>query len=332
MRHIHVELARKEPAVELPVQDGDLPLPSTRSESPESEVRRVVPRPFGEEEIRLQKVYQLSILSQRGGFGESQETLRPVRVGMKRGLEGTPVPVAHKRFFQQTEDDDDDESDGEVLCGSGVEPLFSNSLLEHRDSEIPRSPPLSLRIHRFLVAGQPSTTTTGPSLMPSPRCLQNLLLWWTHRALPPPGATVREVLPPLLPEPRPPQQETSRPAPAMSQGMKAITLSTSRACCAPPRAVGRLSRFQHQLKLSNGGWLLNLLLHRQRRRPPPLMDWALLRKHQWKQMAWYQDHPIPVQWRKDFSPPVIQEIPAQKMRVHLHQNAVGWRCWHRGWD
>ncbi|KAF4112770.1 atos homolog protein B [Onychostoma macrolepis] len=143
MRHIHVELARKEPAVELPAQDGDLPLPSTRSESPESEVRRVVPRPFGEEEIRLQKVYQLSILSQRGGFGESQETLRPVRVGMKRSLEGMPVPVAHKRLFQQDEDDDDDESDGEVLCGSGVEPLFSNSLLEHRDSEIPRSPPLS---------------------------------------------------------------------------------------------------------------------------------------------------------------------------------------------
>uniref|UniRef100_A0A8C1CQG8 Atos homolog protein B n=1 Tax=Cyprinus carpio carpio TaxID=630221 RepID=A0A8C1CQG8_CYPCA len=139
MRHIHVELARKE----LPVQDGDLPLPSTRSESPESEVRRVVPRPFGEEEIRLQKVYQLSILSQRGGFGESQETLRPVQVGMKRSLKGMPVPVAHKRLFQQDEDDDDDESDGEVLCGSGVEPLFSNSLLEHRDSEIPRSPPLS---------------------------------------------------------------------------------------------------------------------------------------------------------------------------------------------
>ncbi|XP_016143840.1 uncharacterized protein [Sinocyclocheilus grahami] len=143
MRHIHVELARKEPAVELPAQDGDLPLPSTRSESPESEVRRAVPRPFGEEEIRLQKVYQLSILSQRGGFGESQETLRPVRVGMKRSLKGMQVPVAHKRLFQQDEDDDDDESDGEVLCGSGVEPLFSNSLLEHRDSEIPRSPPLS---------------------------------------------------------------------------------------------------------------------------------------------------------------------------------------------
>ncbi|XP_016321388.1 protein FAM214B-like isoform X3 [Sinocyclocheilus anshuiensis] len=143
MRHIHVELARKEPAVELPAQDGDLPLPSAQSESPESEIRRVVSRPFGEEEIRLQKVYQLSILSQRGGFGENQETLRPIRVGMKRSLEGTSVPVTHKRLFQQDEDDDDDESDGKVLCGSGVEPLFSNSLLEHRDSEIPRSPPLS---------------------------------------------------------------------------------------------------------------------------------------------------------------------------------------------
>ncbi|XP_026066691.1 protein FAM214B-like [Carassius auratus] len=139
MRHIHVDLARKE----LPAQDGDLPLPSTQGESPESEVRRVVPRPFGEEEIRLQKVYQLSILSQRGGFGESQETLRPVRVGMKRSPKGMPVPVAIKRPVQQDEDEDDDESDGEVLCGSGVEPLFCNSLLEHNDSEIPRSPPLS---------------------------------------------------------------------------------------------------------------------------------------------------------------------------------------------
>lgn len=142
MRHIHVELVRKEPAVELPAQDGDLPLPSTQSESPEPGIRRVVPRTFGDEEIRLQKVYQLSILSQRGVFGENQETLRPLRLGMKRSLEGTSAPVAHKRVFQQNEDDGD-ESDGEVLCGSGVEPLFSNSFLEHRDSEIPRSPPLS---------------------------------------------------------------------------------------------------------------------------------------------------------------------------------------------
>ncbi|KAI7813237.1 atos homolog protein B [Triplophysa rosa] len=142
MRHIHVELARKEPPVELPAQAGDLPLPDTQSESSEPGVRQSVPRPFGEEEMRLQKVYQLSILSQRGGFGENQETLRPIRVGMKRGLEGAPVPVAHKRPFQMDEDDDD-ESEGEVLCGSGVEPLFSSSLYEHRDSEIPRSPPLS---------------------------------------------------------------------------------------------------------------------------------------------------------------------------------------------
>ncbi|TRY55657.1 hypothetical protein DNTS_008849 [Danionella cerebrum] len=144
MRHIHVELVRKEPAVELPAQDGDLPLPSTHSESPGQGIRRVVPRAFGEEEIRLQKVYQLSILSQRGGFGENQETLRPLRLGMKRSLEGTTVPVMHKRVFQQNEGNDDEEdSEGEVLCGSGVEPLFSKPFLEHRDSEIPRSPPLS---------------------------------------------------------------------------------------------------------------------------------------------------------------------------------------------
>lgn len=142
MRHIYVELARKEPPVELPAQAGNLPQPDTQSESSEPGVRRSTPRPFREEEIRLQKVYQLSILSQRGGFGENQETPRPVRVGMKRGLDGAPVPVAHKRLFQEDEDDDD-ESEGEVLCGSGVEPLFPSSLYEHRDSDIPRSPPLS---------------------------------------------------------------------------------------------------------------------------------------------------------------------------------------------
>ncbi|XP_051981953.1 protein FAM214B-like [Xyrauchen texanus] len=140
MRHIHVELARKEPAIELPAQDGDLLMPSTQSESPEPALRRGVPRPFGEEEIRLQKVYQLSILSQRGGFGESQDAPRAIRVGVKRGLEGPAVSVAQKHLFQE---EVDDESDGEVLCGSGVEPLFSSTLLEHRDPEIPRSPPLS---------------------------------------------------------------------------------------------------------------------------------------------------------------------------------------------
>uniref|UniRef100_A0A671SAL8 Atos homolog protein B n=1 Tax=Sinocyclocheilus anshuiensis TaxID=1608454 RepID=A0A671SAL8_9TELE len=209
MRHIHVELARKEPAVELPAQDGDLPLPSAQSESPESEIRRVVSRPFGEEEIRLQKVYQLSILSQRGGFGENQETLRPIR----------------------DEDDDDDESDGKVLCGSGVEPLFSNSLLEHRDSEIPRSPPLSPS--HLLIPGRrpaqhnhdrPIPDAFAPLSPKSPPMMdpQGPHSTWSHCEGSPPTLTPRTEIPRspplspshlLIPGRRPAQHNHDRPIP-----------------------------------------------------------------------------------------------------------------------
>lgn len=134
MRHIHVELARKEPAVQLPQQEGDLPPTSTPAEGPDLGTRSGVPRPFGEEEIRLQKVYQLSIFSQRGGFSEVAEggTHRTSRTGLKRSLEEPLSPLAHKRLHEATEEEDDvGIGQGEVLYSSTTpEPLYSCSLLE----------------------------------------------------------------------------------------------------------------------------------------------------------------------------------------------------------
>ncbi|KAG5281138.1 hypothetical protein AALO_G00067840 [Alosa alosa] len=151
MRHIHVELARKEPAVQLPAQEGDLPPTSTPAEGPDLGARSGVPRPFGEEEIRLQKVYQLSIFSQRGGYSEVGEGQRASRVGLKRSLEEPVNPLAHKRLHEATaEDEDVDVPQAEVLCGStSTEPFYSCALLEcnnnnnNRDPESPmaRTPP-----------------------------------------------------------------------------------------------------------------------------------------------------------------------------------------------
>ena len=106
MRHIHVELVRKEPA-----QAGGDP-----------GLQGAGPRPFSQEELRLQKVYQLSIFSQRGGFSEGRAALRP---GMKRPLQD-----------EEDDDDEDDDLEGEVLCGAS--PRSDSHFL--RDSETPRSP------------------------------------------------------------------------------------------------------------------------------------------------------------------------------------------------
>lgn len=113
MRHIHVELVRKEPA-----QAGTDP-----------GLQGPGPRSFSQEELRLQKVYQLSIFSQRGGFGESRATLRP---GMKRPL-------------QDEEEDGDDDEEGEVLCGAspGSDPLLLRDMETPRSPRSPRSPALS---------------------------------------------------------------------------------------------------------------------------------------------------------------------------------------------
>ncbi|XP_062398717.1 atos homolog protein B [Sardina pilchardus] len=140
MRHIHVELARKEPAVQLPAQEGDLPPTSTPAEGPDLGARSGVPRPFGEEEIRLQKVYQLSIFSQRGGYSEAGEGgQRASRAGLKRSLDEPVTPLASKRLHEATATatasaEDDEEVDvppAEVLCGSApAEPFYSCALLE----------------------------------------------------------------------------------------------------------------------------------------------------------------------------------------------------------
>ncbi|XP_036385083.1 protein FAM214B [Megalops cyprinoides] len=128
MRHIHVEIARKEAPVEHPAQDGDLPPPSAQTGGLDSGARPGLLRPYGEEEIKLQKVYQLSIFSQLGGFTELPEGQRLARPGGKRTHEEWPSDCKRPHL----------EGDGraglgrehkapsevEVLCSSGQ--LFSN--------------------------------------------------------------------------------------------------------------------------------------------------------------------------------------------------------------
>lgn len=163
MRHIHVELAHKKAPLELPAQEGDLPPPTAPTQGLDPDVRPGVPRHFGQEELRLQKVYQLSIFSQLGGFSTSTDShadaqQRPVRLGVKRGLD--EPQLTHKR--PHLGDSSDRELlEGEVLCGPAPTPgvgmglltgpggpgsAYSCTQLEHRDSEgglSPRSPPLS---------------------------------------------------------------------------------------------------------------------------------------------------------------------------------------------
>lgn len=161
MRHIHVELAHKKTPLELPAQEGDLPPSTTQDLDPG--VRPGAPRHFGQEELRLQKVYQLSIFSQLGGFSTSTESQtdaqqRSVRLGVKRGLE--EPQLTHKR--PHLGDSSEREGlEGGMLCGpapaqgvgmglpmgpGGTGSVYSCTQMGHRDSEgglSPRSPPLS---------------------------------------------------------------------------------------------------------------------------------------------------------------------------------------------
>ncbi|XP_068594888.1 atos homolog protein B [Brachionichthys hirsutus] len=160
MRHIHVELAHKKAPLDLPAQEGDLPPPTTPTRGMEPGVRQGAPRHFGQEELRLQKVYQLSIFSQLGGFSTSTEChtdtqQRPVRLAVKRGLE--EPQLTHKRPHLGSSADKE-ALEGGVPCGPtqsvglgaamgpGGASVYSCTQLEHRDSEgglSPRSPPLS---------------------------------------------------------------------------------------------------------------------------------------------------------------------------------------------
>lgn len=161
MRHIHVELAHKKNPLELPAQEGDLPPSTTQDLDPG--VRLGAPKHFGPEELRLQKVYQLSIFSQLGEYSTSTESQtdaqqRPGRLGVKRGLE--EPQVTHKR--PHLGDSSNREAlEGGVLCGpapaqgvgmglvmgpGGSGSVYACTQMEHRDSEgglSPRSPPIS---------------------------------------------------------------------------------------------------------------------------------------------------------------------------------------------
>ncbi|KAK6312714.1 hypothetical protein J4Q44_G00160610 [Coregonus suidteri] len=137
MRHIHVELtggSKEELApVELPSHEGDLSPPEAPSQGPDPGVMVGVgvSRHFGQEQLRLQKVYQLSIFSQLGGFsssepprtseaqpGQAQRTARP---GVKRGLEEPKLSHKWPHLAGDTYRDGD-ALEGGVLCGPGPGP------------------------------------------------------------------------------------------------------------------------------------------------------------------------------------------------------------------
>lgn len=115
MRHIHVELPHKKAPLDLRAQEGHLP-PTT---APAQGLVPGTPRHFGQEEMRLQKVYQVSIFSPPRGFSTSAESLpdtqRPVRLGVKRGLEEPQWPAAKRPSIGDSSDED--ALEGEVLCG-----------------------------------------------------------------------------------------------------------------------------------------------------------------------------------------------------------------------
>ncbi|XP_038856643.1 protein FAM214B [Salvelinus namaycush] len=163
MRHIHVELTRgsKEELapVELPSDEGDLSPPAAPSQGPDPGVMVGVSRHFGQEQLRLQKVYQLSIFSQLGGFSTSDpprtseaqpgQAPRMARPGVKRGLEEPKLSHKWPHLAGDTYRDDDALEEG-VLCGPGpgvgmgVGQVFSCITVDHRDSDgdlSPRSPP-----------------------------------------------------------------------------------------------------------------------------------------------------------------------------------------------
>lgn len=154
MRHIHVELAHKKATLDLPAQEGDLPPPTAPAQGLDAGLTPGAPRHFGQEELRLQKVYQLSIFSQLGGFSTSTESLaetqKPVRLGVKRGLD-EPQLTTHKRPYLG-DSSDQEALEGEVLCGpappqaNGMGVGVAAGPGGPRDSDVgvsPRSPPLS---------------------------------------------------------------------------------------------------------------------------------------------------------------------------------------------
>lgn len=147
--------------MELPSHEGDLSPPVAPSQGPDPGVMVGVSRHFGQEQLRLQKVYQLSIFSQLGGFSTSDpprtceaqpgQDPRMARPGVKRGLEEPKLSHKWPHLAGDTYRDGDALEEG-VLCGPGpgvgvgmgVGQVFSCIMVDHRDSGgdlSPRSPP-----------------------------------------------------------------------------------------------------------------------------------------------------------------------------------------------
>ncbi|KAI4895276.1 hypothetical protein NFI96_009268 [Prochilodus magdalenae] len=188
MRHIHVELVRKEPA-----QAGGDP-----------GLQGAGPRPFSQEELRLQKVYQLSIFSQRGGFSEGRAALRP---GMKRPLQD-----------EEDDDDEDDDLEGEVLCGAsprrGLPDEAQQGSVSHkrplqdeeveddeecdgevlRDSDTPRSPlspthtPPSRKLARPVLDAFAPLSPKSPPMLDPQAPPHSFSPWGISEGSPPPAA------------------------------------------------------------------------------------------------------------------------------------------------
>lgn len=152
MRHIHVELPHKKAPLDLRAQEGHLP-PTT---APAQGLVPGTPRHFGQEEMRLQKVYQVSIFSPPRGFSTSTESLpdtqRTVRLGVKRGLEEPQWPAAKRPSLGDSSDED--ALEGEVLCGPA--PAQGVSISSESLSETQR--PVRLGVKRGLEEAQWPTT------------------------------------------------------------------------------------------------------------------------------------------------------------------------------
>ncbi|MGH0184522.1 UNVERIFIED_CONTAM: hypothetical protein FKN15_015529 [Acipenser sinensis] len=150
MRHIHVEIAQKEPSADQPPQEGDLPRPNIQTGGLDSSPGQGLIRPFSENEIKLQKVYQLSIFSQLAGFTESAGQ-RAGKHTTKRGPSESPTHSDNKRVhLAQSDEELEDEvgpsdqlvDEKPLLCGSGQH--FSHAgmrVIEHKDYVSPARDP-----------------------------------------------------------------------------------------------------------------------------------------------------------------------------------------------
>ncbi|MBN3324167.1 F214B protein, partial [Atractosteus spatula] len=134
MRHIHVEIARKEAPVEVAAQEGDLPLPNAQRGGLDSGPGQGLLRPFGENEIKLQKVYQLSIFSQLGGFSDTGGQQKAEKQAVKRGLADPYSDPKRLLLPGRGPPLESLQDENAVVCGSGQH--FSHTatcVIEHKD-------------------------------------------------------------------------------------------------------------------------------------------------------------------------------------------------------